>query len=157
MVPFKSAVASANLAIGHLKVAFFQKVRFVFQISKIKIFQKTILSLKFKFPTNYSILLLTGNLNFKFRMRYFRNNYVPIHATFFKIYSAIILNKLLVDEIEFDVQDAIFLRVWYDIQPLSKLLVAKSPHLRYLQPYFEVYKLQFWKKRFTTAPFKLSF
>ena len=30
-----------------------------------KLFQKTILSLKFKFPSNYSILLLVGNLNFK--------------------------------------------------------------------------------------------
>ena len=42
-----------------LKVAFFQKVRFVFQISKSqkkKIFQKTILSLKFKFPDNHSVL-----------------------------------------------------------------------------------------------------
>ena len=38
------------------------------QISKIRIFQKTILSLKFKFPANYSILLLAGNLNFKFRI-----------------------------------------------------------------------------------------
>ena len=37
------------------------------QISK-KIFQKTILSLKFKFPANYSILLLGGNLNFKLRI-----------------------------------------------------------------------------------------
>ena len=43
-----------------LKVAFFQKVRFVFQISKSpkkKIFQKTILSLKFKFHANYSVLV----------------------------------------------------------------------------------------------------
>ena len=38
------------------------------QISKKKLFQKTILSLKFKFPANYSILLLAGNLNFKLRI-----------------------------------------------------------------------------------------
>ena len=37
-------------------------------ISKIRIFHKTILSLKFKFPVNYSVLLLAGNLNFKFRI-----------------------------------------------------------------------------------------
>ena len=53
-----------------IKVAFFQKVRFIFQISKFqkKMFQKTILSLKFKFPANYTLLLLAGNLNFKFRI-----------------------------------------------------------------------------------------
>jgi hypothetical protein len=33
-----------------------------------KIFQKTILSLKFKFPANNTLLLLAGNLNFKFRI-----------------------------------------------------------------------------------------
>ena len=33
-----------------------------------KKFQKTILSLKFKFPANNTLLLLTGNLNFKFRI-----------------------------------------------------------------------------------------
>ena len=37
------------------------------QISKKK-FQKTILTLKFKFPANYSILLLAGNFNFKLRI-----------------------------------------------------------------------------------------
>ena len=52
----------------YINVAFFQKERFIFQISKIKIFQKTILSLKFEFPANYSILLLAWNLNFKFRI-----------------------------------------------------------------------------------------
>jgi hypothetical protein len=36
-----------------LKVAFFQKELFVFQISKIKIFQKTILSLKFKVQDSF--------------------------------------------------------------------------------------------------------
>ena len=43
-----------------LKVAFFQKVWFVFKSPNLqkKIFQKTILSLKFKFPAFYSILLL---------------------------------------------------------------------------------------------------
>ena len=44
---------------------FFQKMRFVFQISKKSIFQKNILSLKFKFPVNNSILQLAGNLNLK--------------------------------------------------------------------------------------------
>ena len=38
------------------------------QISKKKIFQKTILSLKFKFPANNSKVFLAGNLNFKFRI-----------------------------------------------------------------------------------------
>ena len=54
-----------------LKVAFFHKVQSVFsnlQTSKMKISQKTILSLKFKFPASYSTLLLAGNLNFKFRI-----------------------------------------------------------------------------------------
>ena len=37
------------------------------QISK-KLFWKTILDFKFKFPPNFSILLLAGNLNFKFRI-----------------------------------------------------------------------------------------
>ena len=41
-----------------------------FQISKSKkkLFQKTILSLKFKFPANNSKVFLAGNLNFKFRI-----------------------------------------------------------------------------------------
>ena len=41
-----------------------------FQISKSqkKIFQKAILSLKFKFPTNNSKVLLAGNLDFKLRI-----------------------------------------------------------------------------------------
>ena len=46
--------------LDQLKVAFFQKVRWnFFQISKSqkKIFQKTILGLKFKFPANNSKLL----------------------------------------------------------------------------------------------------
>ena len=53
-----------------LKVAFFQKVRFIFQISQSpkKIFQKTILNLKFKIPTHNIILLWGGILNFKFRI-----------------------------------------------------------------------------------------
>ena len=52
------------------KGGFFQKVRCVFQISKSpkKIFQKTILSLKFKFPANNSKVLLVGNLDFKLRI-----------------------------------------------------------------------------------------
>ena len=40
-----------------LKVAFFQKGRFIFQISKKKRFQKTILSWKFKIPAHNSIML----------------------------------------------------------------------------------------------------
>ena len=62
-----------------LKVAFFQKVQCVFQISKSpkKIFQITILSLKFKFPANNSKVLLARNLNFKFRI-VFRNIFLEI-------------------------------------------------------------------------------
>ena len=43
-----------------LKVAFFQKVRFVFQISQSQkqIFPKTILNLKLKFPAKNTSLLL---------------------------------------------------------------------------------------------------
>ena len=33
-----------------------------------KLLRKTILDLKFKFPVNFSILLLVGNINFKFRI-----------------------------------------------------------------------------------------
>ena len=51
-----------------LKVAFFQ-IRFSdLQIEKKKIFQKTILNLKFKFPAKNTLLLLAGNLNFKLRI-----------------------------------------------------------------------------------------
>ena len=60
-------------SMGTDKGSFFQKVRFVFldlQISKKKIFQKTILSLKFKFPANNTLLLMAGNLNFKFRIAF---------------------------------------------------------------------------------------
>ena len=46
-------------------MAFFQKVQFV---SKIKIFQKTILSLKFKIPANYSICTIIGR-KFKFQVQ----------------------------------------------------------------------------------------
>ena len=55
-----------------LKGGFFSKSAMCFldlQISK-KIFQKTILSLKFKFPANNSKLLLAGNLNFRLRIVY---------------------------------------------------------------------------------------
>ena len=54
-----------------IKVASFQKVRFVFQISKSpqkKVFKKTILNLKFKIPAHNSIMLWAGILNFKFRI-----------------------------------------------------------------------------------------
>ena len=52
----------------HLEVFFFQKMWFVFQISKSqkKIFQKTILSLKVEFPANNNKMFWAGNLNFKF-------------------------------------------------------------------------------------------
>mgnify|MGYP007048365776 CR=1 FL=1 len=51
-------------------MSLFQKVRFVFQISQYpkKIFQKTILNLKFKIPAHNIILLWAGILNFKFRI-----------------------------------------------------------------------------------------
>jgi hypothetical protein len=73
-----------------LKVVFFQKVRFVFQISKSqkKIFQKTILSLKFKFPANNTLLLLAGNLNFKLRIVFWNISFLrfgdlnKFHSTF---------------------------------------------------------------------------
>ena len=46
-------------------------IRFsILQISK-KIFQKTILQLKFKFLANDSKVLLAGNLNFKLRIVFF--------------------------------------------------------------------------------------
>ena len=54
-----------------IKVAFFQKVWFVFQISKSpkkKYSKTTILNLKFKFPAQNTLLLLAGNLNFKLRI-----------------------------------------------------------------------------------------
>ena len=53
-----------------VKGGFFQKVWFVFQISKSskKYSKKTILNLKFKFPANNTLLLMAGNLNFKFRI-----------------------------------------------------------------------------------------
>ena len=75
----------------NLKVAFFQKVRFVFQISKSskKIFQKTILNLKFKFPANNTLLLLAGNLNFKLRIVFWNIFFEDLeiwktHRTFWK-------------------------------------------------------------------------
>ena len=46
-----------------LKVAFFQISK-----SQKNIFHKTILSLKFIFPANKTLLLLAGNLNFKLRI-----------------------------------------------------------------------------------------
>ena len=51
-----------------VKVAFFQKVQYVFQISNKKMFKKTILNLKFKFPAKNSKVLLAGNSNSKFRI-----------------------------------------------------------------------------------------
>ena len=50
---------------GACKGGFFSDAMKFFQISKSqkKILQKTILSLKFKFPANNSKVLLAGNLN----------------------------------------------------------------------------------------------
>ena len=57
-------------AITPYKGGFFQKVLVVFQIPnlKAKIFQQTILSLKFKIPAHNSIMLWTGILKFKLRI-----------------------------------------------------------------------------------------
>ena len=46
---------------------FFRECDVFFKPPK-KLFQRTILNLKFKFPTNYNMLLLAGNLNFIFRI-----------------------------------------------------------------------------------------
>ena len=56
-----------NMKLSRSKGGIFQKVRFVFQISKSpqNIFQITILGLKFEFIV---LLLLAGNLNFKLRI-----------------------------------------------------------------------------------------
>ena len=55
---------------GLLKVFFFQKELFVFQISKSpkKYSKKTILNLKFKIPAHNSSMFWAGILNFKFRI-----------------------------------------------------------------------------------------
>ena len=47
-------------------------------ISKEKIFQKTILNLKFKFPTNNSEVLLAGNFNFKLRIDFWNIFFLEI-------------------------------------------------------------------------------
>ena len=62
----------ASLHVGMLKVAFFRKCDSFFKSPNLKkkIFQKTILSLKFKFPANNSKVLLAGNLNFKLRIAF---------------------------------------------------------------------------------------
>ena len=51
-------------------VFFFRKCDLFFTSPNLKkkIFQKAILSLKFKFPANNSKVLLAGNLNFKLRI-----------------------------------------------------------------------------------------
>ena len=64
---------------GQIKGDFFSEsvIRFSnLPISK-KIFQKTILSLKFKFPAYNALLLLAGNSNLKFRV-VFRNIFLEI-------------------------------------------------------------------------------
>ena len=50
------------------KGGFFSESAMCFSNLQKNIFQKTILDLKFKFPAHFSILLLAGNLNFKFRI-----------------------------------------------------------------------------------------
>ena len=53
-----------------LKVAFFRKFDSFFKSPNLqeKIFQKTTLNLKFKFPDKNTLLLLVGNLDFKLRI-----------------------------------------------------------------------------------------
>ena len=53
-----------------LKVAFFRKCDSFFRSPNLekKIFQKTILNLKFKIPAQNSIMLWAGILNFKFKI-----------------------------------------------------------------------------------------
>ena len=56
-----------------IKGGFFSEsaIRFLdLQISKKKIFQKTILNLKFKIPAQNSIMLWVGILNFKFKIAF---------------------------------------------------------------------------------------
>ena len=50
------------------KRGFFSESAIRFSNLQKKIFQKPILSLKFKFPYNNTLLLLAGNSNFKFRI-----------------------------------------------------------------------------------------
>ena len=64
------------MGLAQVKVAFFQKVRFVFQISQSpqKLFQKTIPSLKFEIPASefiglnwtYNLKIKSWNLSKKF-------------------------------------------------------------------------------------------
>jgi hypothetical protein len=53
-----------------LKVAFFRECNLFFRSPNLKkkVFQKTILSLKFKFSANNSKALMAGNLNIKLRI-----------------------------------------------------------------------------------------
>ena len=51
-----------------LKDSFFSESVIRFSNLQKRIFQKTILNLRFKFPANNSKVLLAGNLNFKFRI-----------------------------------------------------------------------------------------
>ena len=60
-----------HIEMDETKCGFFSEsaIRFSnLKISKKNFFQKTILNLKFKFPTKNTLLLLAGNLNFKFRI-----------------------------------------------------------------------------------------
>ena len=59
---FRKDKQQALAIVVYLKVAFFQKVRFVFQNTKSPktIFQKTILTLKFEIPAHNILLLLAG-------------------------------------------------------------------------------------------------
>ena len=57
------------MALGQgTKGGFFSESAIHFSNLQKEILQKTILNLKFKFPAKNTLLLLEGNLNFKFRI-----------------------------------------------------------------------------------------
>ena len=123
-----------------------------FQISKSqkKIFQKTILSLKFKFPANNSKVFLAGNLNFKFRIVFWniflggleiwKTNHTfwkkpPLHKTKFK--KEIFQKTILSLKFEFQVHDSlleyIFLEIWRFEKHIA--LSEKNPPLVIIASY----------------------
>ena len=72
-------------------VFFSESAMYFFDLKiKKKIFQKTILSLKFKFPANNTLLLLAGNLIFKLRIVFWNSFFLrfgdlkKLHRTFWK-------------------------------------------------------------------------
>ena len=68
-INFKEFVLATDItSSGDPKGGFFSESAIRFIKSPNKIFQKTILNLKFKFPAKTTLLLLAGNLNFKFRI-----------------------------------------------------------------------------------------